>query len=110
VLAVQALRAFVYGFGAVILGSSLAAEGLPDTAVGAVFATMLAGMALTSFAVGRWGNRVGRRRLYLLLLAVMGLSGLTFTLTSWLPALILAAATGTLSTDANESGPISSLT
>lgn len=109
VIAVQALRAFVYGFGAVILGSSLAAEGLSDTAVGVVFATMLAGMALTSFAVGRWGNRVGRRRLYLLLLAVMGLTGLTFALTSWLPALILAAATGTLSTDANESGPISSL-
>jgi predicted MFS family arabinose efflux permease len=39
----------------------------------------------------------------------MGLSGAVFALTSWLPALLLAAATGTLSTDANESGPITSL-
>jgi MFS family permease len=109
VIAVQTLRAFVYGFGAVILGSALAAEGLSDAAVGGVFTAMLAGMALSSFLVGRWGDRVGRRRLYRLLLAVMGLSGAVFALTSWLPALILAAATGTLSTDANESGPITSL-
>jgi predicted MFS family arabinose efflux permease len=109
VIAVQTLRAFVYGFGAVILGSSLASEGLSDTAVGIVFTSMLAGMALTSLLVGRWGDRIGRRRIYGLLLAVMGLSGLVFALTSWLPGLVLAAATGTLSTDANESGPITSI-
>jgi predicted MFS family arabinose efflux permease len=106
---VQTLRAFVYGFGAVILGSALASEGLPDTAVGAVFTVMLAGMALSSIAVGRWADRIGRRRTYRVLLATMGLSGAVFALTSWLPALLLAAATGTLSTDANESGPITSL-
>jgi MFS family permease len=106
---VQTLRALVYGFGAVILGSTLASEGLSDTAVGAVFTVMLAGMASASISVGRWGDRVGRRRSYRLLLATMGLSGAVFALTSWLPALLLAAATGTLSTDANESGPITSL-
>ena len=105
----QALRAFVYGFGAVILGTSLPAEGLSDTAVGAVFTVMLMGMALASFAAGRWVARVGRRRLYMLLLAVMGVSGGVFAVTSWLPALVLAALTGTLSTDANESGPITTI-
>jgi hypothetical protein len=39
----------------------------------------------------------------------MGISGAAFALTSSLPVLLLAAATGTLSTDANESGPITSL-
>jgi MFS family permease len=109
VITVQALRAFAYGFGAVILGTSLASQGHSDTAVGAVFTTMLAGMALASFLVGRWGDRVGRRRLYRILLAVMGLSGTVFALTSWLPALLLAALTGTMSTDPNESGPITTL-
>jgi MFS family permease len=109
VIAVQALRAFVYGFGAVILGSVLASEGLSDIAVGAVFTAMLAGMAIASFLTGRFSHHIGRRRAYLLLLAVMGLSGAVFALSSWLPALLVAAATGTLSTDANESGPITSL-
>lgn len=109
IIAVQTLRAFVYGFGAVILGSSLASEGLSDTTVGVVFTAMLAGMAITSLMIARWGDRVGRRRAYCLLLATMGVSGAVFALTSWLPALLLAAATGTLSTDANESGPITSL-
>jgi MFS family permease len=109
VIAVQALRAFGYGFGAVILGSSLASGGLSDAAVGTIFAAMLGGMAVSSLLVGRWGDRVGRRRVYRLLLATMGISGAVFAITSWLPALLLAAATGTLSTDANESGPITSL-
>ena len=105
----QARRAFVSGFGAVILGTSLPAQGLSDTAVGAVFTVMLLGMAVASFAAGRWVARVGRRRLYMLLLAVMGVSGGVFAVTSWLPALVLAALTGTLSTDANESGPITTI-
>jgi len=109
VISVQALRAFVYGFGAVILGSALAAEGLGDAAVGAIFTAMLAGMALTSSAIGRWGHGVDRRLLYRLLLGTMGIAGAVFALTSSLPLLLLAAATGTLSTDANESGPITSI-
>jgi predicted MFS family arabinose efflux permease len=109
VIAVQTLRAFVYGFGAVILGTTLASEGLSDTAVGVVFTAMLAGMALSTIAVGRWGDRLGRRRTYRALLATMGISGAVFALTSSLPVLLLAAATGTLSTDPNESGPITSL-
>ena len=109
VITVQALRAFVYGFGAVILGTSLPALGLSDAQVGAVFTAMLVGMALASFAVGRWGDRLGRRRLYRLLLAAMGVAGAVFALTSWLPALIVAGLSGTLSTDANESGPITTL-
>src|SRR2546423_13892795 len=70
---------------------------------------MLAGMALASVGVGRWGEQVGRRRLYGSLLAIMGVAGAVFALTSWFPALLLAALSGTLSPDPNESGPITSL-
>lgn len=109
ILAVQALRAFAYGFGSVILGSSLAAGGLSDVEVSLVFAAMLAGTALVSIGLGLAGERLGRRRVYGVLLAVMGLAGAAYSLTDSLPVLILVAMTGTLSTDPNESGPITSL-
>lgn len=109
IVLVQALRAFLYGFGSVLLGSTLASRGFSPGAVGGIFTAMLAGMALSSIAVGARGHRVGRRALYASLLALMGLAGAVFALTDWLPALVLAALTGTLSTDPNESGPITSL-
>jgi predicted MFS family arabinose efflux permease len=109
ILAVQAVRAFLYGFGSVLLGSSLASAGLSDFEVGLVFTSMLAGMALTSIAVALLGDRIGRRRAYVGLLLAMGLAGAVFASTHSLPVLVLAALTGTLSTDPNESGPITSL-
>ena len=109
ILAIQALRAFLYGFGSVILGSALAGGGLSDFEVGVVFTAMLAGMAVSSIAVGLAGDRIGRRRAYAGLLLVMGVAGTVFAVTRSLPFLVLAALTGTLSTDPNESGPITSL-
>jgi len=109
ILTIQGLRAFLYGFGSVLIGAVLAAGGLSGTAVGAVFTSMLAGMALASFAMGRLGDRVGRRRAYGGLLLIMGVAGAVFAFTRWIPALVLASLTGTLSTDPNESGPITSI-
>lgn len=109
VLVVQGLRAFTYGFGAVLIGSVLAGSGLSDAAAGGVFTAMLAGMAGSSYLLGRFGDRLDPRLAYRTLLALMGACGAVFALTSWLPALLLAAATGTLSASANESGPITSL-
>ncbi|HEV8681181.1 MAG TPA: MFS transporter [Actinomycetota bacterium] len=109
ILAIQGVRAFLYGFGSVILGSALASGGLSDFEVGVVFTAMLAGMAASSMAVGLAGDRIGRRRAYAALLLVMGAAGAVFALTRSLPLLVAAALTGTLSTDPNESGPITSL-
>src|SRR5262245_9401946 len=109
ILAVQALRAFAYGFGSVLLGASLAASGLTPGQVGLIFAAIIAGMATGSLAVGRYADRLGRRRSYLGLLAVMGMAGAVFAVTNALWALVLAAVTGTLSTDPNESGPMTTL-
>jgi MFS family permease len=109
ILAVQALRAFAYGFGSVILGTVLGASGLSSLQVGLVFTAMLAGMALSSVVVGLLGDRAGRRRTYVVLLVLMGVTGAVFALTRFVPLLLLAALTGTLSTDPNESGPITSL-
>ncbi|HEX9123024.1 MAG TPA: MFS transporter [Actinomycetota bacterium] len=109
ILAVQAIRAFLYGFGSILLGTSLAAGGLSAFQVGVVFTAMLAGMAASSIVVGLVGDRLGRRPAYVALLTVMGVAGAVFALTDSLPVLCIASLTGTLSTDPNESGPITSL-
>ena len=109
IFSIQAVRAFLYGFSSIIIGASLAATGLDTAAVGAVFTAMLIGMAISSLAVGRWGETLGRRRAYLGLLVVMGVAGTVFAVTGSVPFLVLAALTGTLSTDPNESGPITTV-
>ena len=109
ILLIQGLRAALYGFGSVLIGSFLRVAGFSDVQVGLVFTAMLAGMALSSVVVGVVGDRVGRRRCYAVLLLVMGMAGAVYALSDWFPALVIAALTGTLSTDPNESGPITSL-
>ncbi len=109
ILGVQAVRAFLYGFGAVILGSTLAASGASDLVVGIVGAAILAGMALAAIVVGIAGDSVGRRRTYAALLILLGLVGLGYALTDQIWVLVLLALFGTMSTDANENGPLTTL-
>lgn len=109
ILWVQAIRAALYGFGTVVLGTALADGGLSDAQVGLVFTAMLAGMALATVGVGLVGDRIGRRRAYAALLGMLGITGTVFALTGSFGVLVAAALTGTMSTDANESGPITSL-
>ena len=109
ILGVQAVRAFLYGFGAVILGSSLAASGASELEVGLLGAAILAGMALSALTVGLIGDRVGRRRTYMGLLVLMGIVGAAYALTERLWILLALALLGVLSTDANENGPLTTL-
>jgi MFS family permease len=109
ILAVQALRAFAYGLGSVLIGVSLARRGLSDVEVGGVLGALLAGAALVSLLLGRFGDRIGRRRAYTALLMLMAAAGTVFALTGSLPALLIAALSGTVSTDVVESGPFTSL-
>jgi MFS family permease len=105
----QALRGFAYGFGAVLLGASLQARGWSSIQVGVLLTTIIAGIAGMSIVVGTIGDRIGRRRLYGALFLLMAVAGTVFALTSEMWLLLLAALTGTLSTDVVEAGPISSL-
>jgi predicted MFS family arabinose efflux permease len=93
----------------VLIGVTLADRGLSTAAVGVVLASLLAGSALVSVLIARHGDRIGRRRGYRVLLVAMAVAGTIFALTGWLPALILAGLTGTVSTDVVESGPFTSL-
>lgn len=105
----QALRAFAYGFASVILGASLARSGLSSAEVGLVFASLLAGSAIASLGLARRADRLGRRRVYGLLYALMAITGGVFALSDSLSLLILAGLTGTLSVEVVESGPFTSV-
>jgi MFS family permease len=109
ILAAQGLRAFVYGFASVLLGVTLAARGWSTTRVGLLLSAILAGTALLSLVVGRYAERVGRRRLYAALFVGLAVSGLAFGLTANAVVLVVVGLTGTLSTEVVESGPFTSL-
>ena len=74
-----------------------------------MFACILLGAAIASVSLGRYGDEIGRRTSYRVLLIVMAIAGTAFALTQSLPLLLLAALTGTISTDVVESGPFTSL-
>ena len=109
ILAARGLRALIVGFGAVLLGASLSAKGWPSSQVGLLLTATLGGTAFASIAVGMFGDRIGRRRVYALLYVVLAAAGAAFGLTDNFGILILAALTGTLSTQVIESGPFTSL-
>jgi predicted MFS family arabinose efflux permease len=109
IIAAQGLRAFVYGFGSVLLGVSLKESGWSTARVGILLAAIVAGTALMSVVVGTFGDRIGRRRLYTILYAGLAATGVAFGFSTSLWLLALVALCGTLSTEVNDSGPFTSL-
>lgn len=109
ILAAQALRAFGYGFGAVLLGATLHQRHYSTDQVGIVLTAVVAGTALMSLVLGHWGDRIGRRRSYAGLYVLLAVTGATFALTDRIWLLIVVALTGALSTEVVESGPFTSL-
>jgi predicted MFS family arabinose efflux permease len=109
VLVSQGLRGVGYGLAAVQLGAVLRGQGLDAQGIGVVLAAIVAGSALASLALGRWGDRVGRARAYGLLYAALALGGVIIA-AGW-PAWLLAmvALSGALSTEVVESGPFTTL-
>lgn len=109
ILVAHSLRAMVFGFASVLLGVTLAGGGWSTTRVGLLLAAILAGAGIASVLVGRFAERVGRRRTYAVLFGGLAVSGAAFGLTDNIVVLVAVALTGTLSTEIIESGPFSSL-
>jgi MFS family permease len=105
----QGLRAFVYGFGSVLLGASLEERGWSSAEVGGLLAAVVTGTALMSVLVGLYGDRVGRRRFYGFLYLGLAATGIAFGASSTLWILATVALFGALSTEVNDSGPFTSL-
>jgi MFS family permease len=109
VLASQAIRAFGYGFGSVLLASTLAERGFSAVMVGLVLGALVAGTVVAQLALARWADGFGRRRSYQLLYLALGLGGLAFASTAPPWVLVAVALTGALSVEVIESGPFTSL-
>src|SRR5262245_59792458 len=109
VLLAQGLRALVYGFGSAHLGVVLEERGWSTARVGLLLACVVAGLALMTIVIGRYGDRVGRRRCYAGLYIALAAVGVTLASTSQLAILIPVMLTGALSTEVVESGPFTSL-
>jgi MFS family permease len=109
ILVAQSLRAFAYGFTAVLLGVSLEARGWSPTRVGVLLTAIVTGTVFTSLVVARRADTIGRRRLYMLLFLGLAASGAVFGTTDAFWALTAVALTGTLSTEVVESGAFTSL-
>ncbi len=105
----QALRAFAYGFGAVLLGAQLADRGWSTSRVGALLACVLAGTILASILVAARGDRIGRRRLYAALFVALAFTGGAYASTDRFWLLAAVSLLGAMSTEVVESGPFTSL-
>jgi MFS family permease len=105
----QGVRAAGYGFSAVVLGAFLADRGFTSLQAGVVLTALIAGTALTSVVVGRFGDRVGRRRSYALFFGGIALAGVVVAVGGPWWVLMLVAVTGTLSTDVVDNGPATTL-
>jgi MFS family permease len=109
VLGAQAVRAFGYGLTSVLLGVTLDALGFSSLEAGLVLAAVVAGTAAASIAIARYGDRMGRRRAYVVLYVVLAVAGVVFAFATSPWVLGVMALTGVLSTDVVESGPFTSL-
>ena len=108
-MAGQGVRAAGYGFTAVLLGALLAARGFTTVLAGVVLTALIAGTALASLAVGRFGDRFGRRRSYAVFFCGIAAAGVVVAAGAPLWVLLVAALTGTLSTDVVDNGPATTL-
>jgi MFS family permease len=104
-LVTRALRAFGYGFLAVVLGLYLQQLGMTALQVGIVLTAAVAGSALMNVAWSLFADRAGRRRTVATMALLMFAGGLAFALTDRLWLLVLAALTGTISASSAEVGP-----
>lgn len=109
ILAAQALRAFAYGLGAVLLGVTLRQRGYPAVLAGVVLTAVVAGTVAASLMLARCADRAGRRRCYVIMYLLLACVGVVFAASVPLWVLLAAALTGALSTDVVESGPFTSL-
>ena len=105
----QGVRAAGYGFTSVLLGALLAARGYSHLQAGVVLTALIAGTALASLVVGRFGDRFGRRRCYAVFFAGIAVAGVVVAAGAPFWVLLVVALTGTLSTDVVDNGPATTL-
>ncbi len=105
ILVMRGLRSMAYGLLAVLLGVALSAEGFSPVAIGTLITVSLAGDVVGTYVIGLVADAWGRRRTLALLALLMASTGVVFGLTTFYPALLVAAFFGTLGISASETAP-----
>ena len=105
IVASRGLRQFAYGLLGVTLAVALTAEGVSAVAIGGLITLALAGNFVGTYLIGHYADRWGRRRTLMALAALMTLTGAVYAVTSFYPALALAAFVGILGSNASETAP-----
>ena len=103
-LATRGVRSFGYGFLSIILAIYLHLIGFSNILIGAVLSATLLGSAAFTIFASAYADRIGRRRMLLLLALLMAISGIVFAVTENRIALFVAAIIGTLSPTGAEIG------
>jgi MFS family permease len=101
----QGLRAFAYGYTAILLGHLLADRKVSNLRVGALLTAITLGSSISSLLITRLVRKIGRRNSYRLFYAMMAIGGLLIAVHPSPWTLIPIALTGVLSTDTNDNGP-----
>ncbi len=108
IILASGLRSFGVGFAVIVLGVYLADLGLSLTEIGGFFTAGVAGSALLTFATGFLADRVGRRRLFILITLVQAAPVAALVLADSFAVLAGAAFFGAISGVAGR-GPVQPL-
>lgn len=92
-----------------LLGTTLDDLGFSSVQAGLVLGAVLTGTVAASLFVGRFGDRLGRRRCYLALYGALAITGVVFAYGTSVSVLAAVSLVGALSTEVIESGPFTTL-
>ena len=108
-LAARGIRAFAFGFSAVLLGIDLEQSGLTPAEIGVTLGVGLAAASLTGLGSAVLATRFGRRRTLAAVGLLMALTGLDIALATNPALLILSGVTGMLGAASVDYGPFASV-
>lgn len=108
-LVARGVRAFAFGFSAVLLGVHLEQSRLSPAQIGLTLGIGLAAASLAGLASALAGARIGRRRTLAVVGGLMALTGLDLALATNPALLILSGVTGMLGAASVDYGPFASV-
>src|ERR1700738_4145045 len=108
-LAVRGLRAFGFGFAAVLIGIHLERRGLSPGLIGWALGVGLAGASFSGLAGASVASRLGRRRTLAVSGVLMALTGLDLALATQPALLVASGLTGMLGAASLDLGPFAAV-
>jgi MFS family permease len=108
-LGARGLRAFGFGFAAVLIGVHLERRGLPAALIGLTLGLGLAAASLSGLATAGLASRIGRRQTLAVSGILMTLTGLDLALATQPVLLVAAGLTGMLGAASVDLGPFASV-